>query len=1090
MKKKLFFIFLISSSVSFSQIEVNSLEYNERKMNNTLNGLEVISSSESSTTLQFYNPPKEDVSVQKSGGCNCYIEPDATYILAMTPNDDGSSAIIDIPFDFCFYGQNYNQLYINNNGNITFDNSLFAFSSNAFPSVGDKIIAPFWADVDTRGVGEVVYKITPNALYVNWVGVGYYNSEVDLVNTFQLIISDGTNPDIVDGNIAFCYKDMQWTTGAASQGVNGFEGIPATAGANKGDNVGFFQVAQFDHAGNDFDGALGNVDGISWLDDRSFYFDICNANNIPPIPDGISSCDTFTLCALSDTADIQIKFLSPEFDQLTTLSFTTTNGLVVNQIENIPGNTASIILQAIALPGNEGYHTVTVTATDDFVPAGVTTVTFTVFIDPLNGNDLNPLITPLEACSTADLTVLNGPYDTYLWNDLSVMDTLTVDTAQVYSVTVSRDGCYKKVSSFIQIAEPIIFDFDGSFQLCDALLSKTEISLSDSAKYSTITWGLLPDLNRDTMFVNELAAGTYTVSVLDSAGLCSKDTTFTITFANSLSLINDQSLCSITSFNFLANPNTGGTGDGSWSFINSSSVPTFNDVTNLNTVVNFPSNGTYNLIYTDSNCPFDDTITFNIFSEPIFGLSSDFFVCPGQSESLFIADSLIYGEITWGLANQALDTLFSADLVAGTYNATLTDASGLCTSDTTFIIATQANLFLQNDGVICTNSLIFLNNIASSGNGAWTVVTTHPQPSFSSNSAINPTVTFSQNGLYSLIYTDAVCANIDDTVNITVGSIPNFNLISEFYDCPNATETTSLADMSNIDINSIVWDPSKPQFNDQNNVALTAGIYNASITSPDGCQNDTIFTINGQIDVLLLDEPNLCGLQLIMSGNNPLTPSGTWSLTNGPGAATFVSSSSVNTTVNVSEFGTYNFQYSESVCGDNDTFSVTFLDVPTVSVSDAQICAGQPYQIDAISSETGSDLTWSTNETGNSITVNESGLYTVTATNICGSADSTAFIDIRVCELNMPNVFTPNEGGLENQLFKVIVPSNAFETFSCQIFNRWGNLVYEYTDVFGGWNGKASNGDDCSPGTYFYKVTAVSYTNENFNLEGFIQLVR
>ena len=138
-----------------SQIIVDSEEYNERKRNNTLNGLQIISGDFTSTILPGTGHNHQSIVHDKTNSCDCYIAPDSTYILAMTPNDDGSSTIIDLPFDFCFYGDFYNQLYINNNGNITFENDLSTYSSNSFPSPDNKIIAPFWADVDTRGAGQI-----------------------------------------------------------------------------------------------------------------------------------------------------------------------------------------------------------------------------------------------------------------------------------------------------------------------------------------------------------------------------------------------------------------------------------------------------------------------------------------------------------------------------------------------------------------------------------------------------------------------------------------------------------------------------------------------------------------------------------------------------------------------------------------------------------------------------------------------------------------------------------------------------------------------------------------------------------------------
>ena len=84
------------------------------------------------------------------------------------------------------------------------------------------MIAPFWADVDTRGPlsGLVYYKVTPSSLIVIWDHVGYFASQDNLLNTFQLIITDGTDPIVPNGNTAFCYGEMQFTTGSASGGAD------------------------------------------------------------------------------------------------------------------------------------------------------------------------------------------------------------------------------------------------------------------------------------------------------------------------------------------------------------------------------------------------------------------------------------------------------------------------------------------------------------------------------------------------------------------------------------------------------------------------------------------------------------------------------------------------------------------------------------------------------------------------------------------------------------------------------------------------------------------------------------------------------
>jgi hypothetical protein len=77
-------------------------------------------------------------------------------------NDDGSSAqAVPLGFGVDFFGDPRNltnAVWVNNNGNITFDSSLSAYTPTPLASTGFRIIAPLWADVDTRiGFGAVSY---------------------------------------------------------------------------------------------------------------------------------------------------------------------------------------------------------------------------------------------------------------------------------------------------------------------------------------------------------------------------------------------------------------------------------------------------------------------------------------------------------------------------------------------------------------------------------------------------------------------------------------------------------------------------------------------------------------------------------------------------------------------------------------------------------------------------------------------------------------------------------------------------------------------------------------------------------------------
>lgn len=169
--------------------------------------------------------------------------------LALNPNDDGSSSLITLNFSANFFGSTYNQFYINNNGNITFDAPVSGYTPNPFPASTNPMIAPYWADVDTRGpsdgIANNVYVAAPNedTTIITWHDVGYYPSRTDLTNNFQLILRDRSDDGSAgDFDIEFRYDRLEWTTGNASGGTDGLGGTPAQAGFDAGDNTNSFTL--------------------------------------------------------------------------------------------------------------------------------------------------------------------------------------------------------------------------------------------------------------------------------------------------------------------------------------------------------------------------------------------------------------------------------------------------------------------------------------------------------------------------------------------------------------------------------------------------------------------------------------------------------------------------------------------------------------------------------------------------------------------------------------------------------------------------------------------------------------------------------
>ncbi len=709
--------------------------------------------TEANTAIQLPVASVKPASYNKANACDCYIEPDSTYTLAMQPNDDGSTGNIPIPFTFNLYGQAYNSLYINNNGNLTFTGPLSTFSATAFPSVGNAIVAPFWADVDTRnGNGQVLYKITPTAVYVNWVEVGYYAFHGDKLNTFQLIITNGSDPVIDGGNVAFCYQNMDWTTGDASQGVNGFGGVPATCGANKGDGVAYFLISRFDHAGNDFDGALGNPDGIDWLDYKSFAFDASNGGNIPPIPEGIASCDTFKICALGDSADFSINFLSPETNQSTSITYSNGGLSTLQQISNTPGNTANIVLRAVGSLATMGTYNITVTATDDNLPTpGVTALTFVVVIDTIVNNLDSASLLTVNSCGAIDLSVSNGPYDSYLWDDFTVMPTSSIANSQIYGVTVSKNGCYKHVSDTFNVINPLPINLQGPLAFCPPDTSVT-LTIPNSPAYSTVSWGLSnPAVN--AQFSNTLVAGTYTINLLDSAGLCSTDTTFTVFGTNASTIFNDTTICQNT-YQVIGTNSPGGT----WAA--SSNNVTFSSTSSLNPLISINAPGNYTVSFTDNVC--QQTLSADITLPPNPNIFNDTALCQlnflvSNTTSDILGGIWTYtsnnpnANLTFSPSNSALNPTINAT-ESGVFTLTYTDA--VCNHSATSTLELYAQPYIHLDSIGCNYQAQIEGTLSALG-GVWSC----PDTSifFSDVTAENPLIICNYAGVFPISYTDNAC---------------------------------------------------------------------------------------------------------------------------------------------------------------------------------------------------------------------------------------------------------------------------------------------------------------------------------------------
>ena len=105
----------------------------------------------------------------------------------------------------------------------------------------------------------------------------------------------------------------------------------------------------------------------------------------------------------------------------------------------------------------------------------------------------------------------------------------------------------------------------------------------------------------------------------------------------------------------------------------------------------------------------------------------------------------------------------------------------------------------------------------------------------------------------------------------------------------------------------------------------------------------------------------------------------------------------------------------------------------------------------------GSELSysWSTESNSQSIMIQESGIYSLTLSDECGSVvQNYEVVDVNKDDINVyiPNVFSPNDDGVNDEF--ICVGSDVLDDFTLRIFDRWGNELFNTKNVNEGWNGR------------------------------------
>jgi gliding motility-associated-like protein len=370
-------------------------------------------------------------------------------------------------------------------------------------------------------------------------------------------------------------------------------------------------------------------------------------------------------------------------------------------------------------------------------------------------------------------------------------------------------------------------------------------------------------------------------------------------------------------------------------------------------------------------------------------------------------------------------------------------------------------------------------------------------------SANNPSVSVNQSGLYTLIVTNTLtgCSSGSISVPISGSSVPpTVTVVSSSSIGIGCTPTTSMITLtanttptSGVNYN---WSNATTT---QTTSITSAGVYTLVVTdATTGCSVTTQYTVtNSSI------APNAnagangslpCGAGATFTLGGSSTSTGvtyTWT-----GVGIVSGANTPSPTVN--QAGIFTLTVSNPTTGCSSSATVAVAATTVVASFTADVTSGvTPLTVNLTNTSSGAiSYNWNfgngstSTQTNTSVTYNANGSYMIVLTASSGACTNTTSLDITVNEgltLEIPNVFTPNDDGV-NDVFTIT--STGVKEISLQIFNRWGQMMYEFTGAKAGWDGVTSSGVKVSEGTYFYFVKAKGFDDKEISKNGAVSLFR
>jgi gliding motility-associated-like protein len=464
------------------------------------------------------------------------------------------------------------------------------------------------------------------------------------------------------------------------------------------------------------------------------------------------------------------------------------------------------------------------------------------------------------------------------------------------------------------------------------------------------------------------------------------------------------------------------------------------------------SSGEYWVRINNGSCAVTDTIRVNFVQPPQLDLGADATIC--QNDSLLLQATVEGAEYRW--QDGSTGSSFVAKN-AGQYYVDVIQEGCVVSDSLRVSVLALPWLDLGKDTILCTGQSLALNAAGAGIVGyAW------------EDGSVQPIKTVTAPGQYWVTVTGKNGCRQTDSVSVLFRQLPQFNLGRDTSLCAGQ----SMQLFVNLPGASYTWSDGSSS----NKFTVTqANEYWVQVIK-DGCSKaDTIVVTYKPVpSVHLGRDTTLCeGSSLLLS------------VTEGYDEYRW-QDGSTQKQFKVAAPGKYHVTASLNGCTAADTIAVNYQYLPRFSLGrDTVLCVGLNLTLAPV--VPGAQYQWQDGSTAPQYTVTKPGTYSVQVTNNCGSMQDQIVVGSGLCQLMMPNAFTPNGDGA-NDLFRVKYPQ-FIQKFSLSIYNRWGQLVFQTTDPSAGWDGRYKTKMQPN-GNYLWTITLTDLEGRTESAKGNVVLLQ